>query len=232
MTDRSENHPNAWRLPAPQLEAALAKAAADHFAAPGFLPRLLPEIRAVDVEQIRLQMDSLVSDLNPRTTVRTWSELIAKAVVRPGYLTISLDAPFIAGHIGLNVDRLASDALQITAAFQLRRRGVETKIVLGGAISEIDETLIRNIANGIGWYNAIRHGATFEEIATREGSSVRRIQAVTNLAFLSPATMERAVTGTLPHQITTDYLLKKGFPSDWSLQCELFSATVHKHASA
>ena len=232
VIERSNNHPDAWRLPAPQLEAAIAKAAVDHFAAPGFLPRLIPEIRAVDVEQIRLQMDSLVSDLNAKPTVSTWSKLITKAVVRPGYLAISLDAPSIAGHLGLNGDYLASDALQITAAFQLRRRGVETKIVLGGAIPETDETLIRNIANGISWYNAIRHGATFEEIAAREGSSVRRIQAVTNLAFLSPATMDRAVTGTLPHHITTDYLLKKGFPSDWALQSELFSETGHKHASA
>ncbi len=99
------------------------------------------------------------------------------------------------------------------APFQLRRRSVETKIVLGSSPPEIDETLIRNIANGIGWYGAIKNGTTFEELATREGSSVRRIQAVTNLAFLSPVMIDCAVNGTLPHYITTDYLLKKGFPS-------------------
>jgi site-specific DNA recombinase len=82
--------------------------------------------------------------------------------------------------------------------------------------------------NGIGWYGAIKKGTTFEELATREGSSVRRIQAVTNLAFLSPVMIERAVNGTLPHHLTTDYLLKKGFPSDWALQSDLFTASVDK----
>ncbi len=127
----------------------------------------------------------------------------------------------IANYLKLDTDRLASDALQIIAPFQLRRRGVETRIILGGAAPETDETLCRNIANGVKWFSAIRNGATFEEIALREKSSVRRIQAVTNLAFLSRGTIERAVNGSLPLHITTDYLLKKGFPANWDEQHDL-----------
>jgi site-specific DNA recombinase len=171
-------------------------------------------------------MVSLVSTLTTKTTVGRWAELIAKTIVAPGSLTITMNAQFIADRLGLKAGRLDLDALQITAIFQLRRRGVETKIVLGSSPPEIDETLIRNIANGIGWYGAIKNGTTFEELATREGSSVRRIKAVTNLAFLSPVMIDRAVNGTLPHHLTTDYLLKKGFPSDWALQSDLFTASV------
>ncbi|AML51911.1 recombinase family protein [Falsihalocynthiibacter arcticus] len=223
VTDRSANHPEAWRLPAPQLEAAIAKAVAEHVSAPGFLPRTIPGIMATDVDQFRQGMDTLASNLNAKSTVSSWADLIAKTIIEPGSLAIALNAQVIADHLGLKADRLESDALQITAAFRLRRRGVETKIILGSSPPEIDQTLTRNIASGIEWYTAIRNGTTFEEIAARDGSSVRRIQAVTNLAFLSPTIIDHAVNGTLPPHITTDYLLKKGFPSDWAQQDDLLT---------
>ena len=225
VTDQSDNHPNAWRLPAPQLEAAIAQAIADHLAAPGFLPALIVDVSAADVDRFRQRLDELVSNLIARSAVSNWSELIEKVVLAPGLLEVTLNEQAIANYLKLDTDRLASDALQIIAPFQLRRRGVETRIILGGAAPETDETLCRNIANGVKWFSAIRNGATFEEIALREKSSVRRIQAVTNLAFLSRGTIERAVNGSLPLHITTDYLLKKGFPANWDEQHDLFAGS-------
>ena len=44
-------------------------------------------------------------------------------------------------------DRIREDALRIHAPFRLRRRGVETKLVLGNPTKSVDRTLLRNIAN-------------------------------------------------------------------------------------
>ena len=41
------------------------------------------------------------------------------------------------------------DALRIRAPFRLRRRGVETKLVLGNPTKSVDRTLLRNIANAL-----------------------------------------------------------------------------------
>ncbi len=40
----------------------------------------------------------------------------------------------------------------ITAPFQLRKRGVETKLVLADASGGVDEALIRNIAKAHHWF--------------------------------------------------------------------------------
>jgi site-specific DNA recombinase len=182
-------------------------------------------VSIADVDRFRQRLDELASNLIARSAVSNWSELIEKVVLALGLLEVTLNEQAIANYLKLDTDRLASDALQTIAPFQLRRRGVETRIILGGAAPETDETLCRNIANGVKWFSAIRNGATFEEIALREKSSVRRIYAVTNLAFLSRGTIERAVNGSLPLHITTDYLLKKGFPANWDEQHDLFAGS-------
>ncbi len=46
-------------------------------------------------------------------------------------------------------DRIREDALRIHAPFRLRRRGVETKLVLGNPTKSVDRTLLRNIANAV-----------------------------------------------------------------------------------
>ena len=50
--------------------------------------------------------------------------------------------------------------------FRLRRRGVETKLVLGNPTKSVDRTLLRNIRNALSWLDRIKAGKTYEEIAT------------------------------------------------------------------
>ena len=62
-------------------------------------------------------------------------------------------------------DRIREEALRIHAPFRLRRRGVETKLVLGNSPKSVDRTLLRNIANALSWLDRIKAGKTYEEIA-------------------------------------------------------------------
>ena len=64
-------------------------------------------------------------------------------------------------------DRIREDALRILAPFRLRRRGVETKLVLGNPTKSVDRTLLRNIANALSWLDRIKAGKTYEQANVR-----------------------------------------------------------------
>ncbi|MGB1565814.1 MAG: recombinase family protein, partial [Paracoccaceae bacterium] len=116
--------------------------------------------------------------------------------------------------------------------FQLRRKGVETKIILGGEPPEVDEVLVRNIVKARNWFEAIKRGETFATIASREGTSRRRIQDVIDLAFLAPDILQQVIAGTLPPQVATDVLIKRGVPGRWTEQRLLFKENpVHSNAT-
>ena len=107
--------------------------------------------------------------------------------------------------------------------FQMRRRGVELKMHLGEALSEIDQTLVSNIINAQRWMNMILDGKTFSEIALAEGTSKRRIQDVVDLAMLAPDILDAIAAGEQPDGLTSDYLIKTGVPALWAEQREAFA---------
>lgn len=218
MQRTRDDHPDAWRLPAPKLEAAIAAAIRTQLQVPAFLPSLLPDLEATEADRLGTKLAVLAEKVSAGGILPDWCALIERATVAPGELTIQLDVTTLADRLRLSAGRLSPEALQISAPFQLRRRGVETRIILGGSTPEPDHTLIRNIAKAVDWFEAIKRGYTFSDIAKREKTSARRIQDLIGLAFLAPDVIEKAIGGTLPPHVTTKYLIRNGVPSDWSGQ--------------
>ena len=227
-----KEHPDAWRLPAPQLEQSIARVIQIHLSDPAILPKMLGDIDATDVERLRALISLVAETVAPHQGAAKWNDLIASATVSPGRLVVELDGEAIADRLELHVDRINVDHLRIKAAFQLRRKGVETKIILGCERPEVDEVLIRNIVKARHWFEAIRRRETFAEIATREGTSRRRIQDVVDLAFLAPELLKQIIAGTLPMYVTSDFLIKQGVPGRWSDQRDLMAENpVHSDAA-
>ena len=52
----------------------------------------------------------------------------------------------------IDPDALNEEALCITSVFQIRKRGVETKLILADLPSGQDDKLIRNIAKAHSWF--------------------------------------------------------------------------------
>ncbi len=223
VIDKTEKHPDAWRLPAPQLEKTIAQAARDHFVRQGILPNLVDDLKASEVAHLDKKLGSLARMFSGQKTVRGWSNLIERMDMALGCLAVQLNATAIADHLALPVDRLSSDALIISAAFQLRRRSVETKIILGNAVPEVDQILIRNIVKAMEWYDVVKSGKSFAQIATRAGVTINRVRHLIYLAFLAPDIIEQAINGTLPLHMTSDYLVRTGVPSDWNAQREMLA---------
>ena len=108
--------------------------------------------------------------------------------------------------------------INIKAPFQIRKRGVETKLIFADAPSSRDEVLIKNIAKAHHWFEQIKSGKTFSQIASSDQTSKRRIQQMIDLAFLAPDIIRDVMDGTQPFGFTSDWCLRHAISVNWDEQ--------------
>ncbi|MEO1537319.1 MAG: recombinase family protein [Pseudomonadota bacterium] len=217
VRDRSQKHPDAWRLPAEQVEGLLADLVGRHLSRPNAAAVITKGQSATGLSEAskRLQKQRYA----PEQLL-----LVERADLRPGFLLVMLDKVKLADLIDCVPEQINPAELTIEAPFQMRRRGVELKLHLGEAPPEIDKALVQNIVKARRWLKAIIEGKSFSEIAVSEGVSKRRIQDVANLALLAPDVLDGIATGEQSDGLTTDYLIKTRFSAIWSEQREQFAA--------
>ena len=221
VVDSSHKHPDAWRLPAEQLEGLLSNAVRNRFAQPNAAVQLLvdPSIAEISVAQ------DLLATFRDHLKLPNVAllKLIERVDIRPGSITLKLDQDTVADVFELEPKRIDPDHLVIETCFRMRRRGVELKLHLGVAHTEVDQTLVQNVVKAKRWLALIINGKTFTEIEAAEGTSKRRVQDVVDLALLAPDVMNAIATGEQPDGLTSNYLVKTGFSAIWSEQSETFA---------
>jgi hypothetical protein len=149
--------------------------------------------------------------------------LVDRIDIKPGEICTILSGQHLAKHLEVDPARIEEALLTIKSTFQHRKRGVETKLIIGDNASDIDATLLRNIARAHRYFDLVRSGKTFGEIAETEGVSKRRIQHLIELAFLAPDVIRAVREGRQPVAMTSDWLKRHAFPPIWSEQREIFS---------
>ena len=150
--------------------------------------------------------------------------LINRVCIGPDQLGITIDPERLSQAFGVPAIGADPDRLIFQAPFTLRRRGVETRLMLEGDTIPRDETLLRNIANGHAILDMITSGQSVQQIAEASGISVRRVQQTAEFAFLSPDIVRQVVEGRQPPFLTADWCLKHEIPVDWAEQSHQFSA--------
>ena len=95
---------------------------------------------------------------------------------------------------------------------------METRLVLADDPKTPDEVLINNIARAHNWFEQIKAGKSFAEIANAQQTSKRRVQQMIDLAFLAPDIVRDALEGAQPLGLTSDWLLRHELPTNWKEQ--------------
>jgi hypothetical protein len=152
--------------------------------------------------------------------------LIGRIDIAPGSMRLQLDASKLAERLFIEIDAIDTSQLTSCHPFQLRKRGVETRIILADAPTGQDETLIRNIARAHAWFEKIKAGSTFAQIADAEGTSRRRVQQMIGLAFLAPEIVQAVLDGKQPTGFTSDWCKTHDMPPDWSDQRALLATLL------
>ena len=118
---------------------------------------------------------------------------------------------------------LNPDILKLTTLFTMRRRGVETRPVLGNEALPPDRKLIANIATALGWLDRIRAGKTYAEIADEDGVPKYRVQQAICYAFLAPNIIRKVLQGRQPVGLTSKWIFRHPLPLDWAEQRALIA---------
>lgn len=218
--------PSGWRLPGPELETLVSKLAAKHLRTPAFRVNIVADASTDNLASIDERLAEVTNKdqdgcFETRTALLT---MVGRVDITQGRIKIQLLSDQIAEVLNVEPARISEETLCITSEFQHRKRGVETKLILADAASVRDETLFRNIALAHRYFDMIRAGKTYSEIAEAEGASKRRVQQLVELAFLAPDVIRDAFEGRQPIGMTSEWLARHSFPPIWQQQRDMFRA--------
>jgi site-specific DNA recombinase len=106
---------------------------------------------------------------------------------------------------------------------QIKRRGVEMKMVLEGeaAPARIDLPLLKAVARARRWSNDLLSGAvpSVDALAKREGLDRRSVHRLIRLGCLSPRIVEVIAQGRQPYDLTVSALVRRlDLPPSWLAQ--------------
>lgn len=212
-----EQKSGGWRLPARTLEMAAIQAVTDHLL-PGLCIGLQTPNFGIDrIKALSAHIDEISAKLRDRDA-DLLSSIVERIEIAPGTLKVQLDAKVIAIALGVAVDDLTETSLEATVPFQLRRRGVEAKLIMGESPAAPDLIMIKAIAKSLVWLDDIRSGMEIKAIAAREEVTDGFIRKMLKPAFLSPKIIEAIVVGRQPTELTLEKLITGAMPRCWSEQ--------------
>jgi DNA invertase Pin-like site-specific DNA recombinase len=215
---------SGWRLPAATLETAVVTLIRNRLTATAALANLIVEPTPAEFDGVQKAAVGLIDAITGPRSLKLLAALVHSGHIAPGRLAITLDRDALAERLHLPANRIDPASLTLESEFTLRRRGVEAKLVLDEAAPEIDQTLIKNLSLGWSWFAEVKHGASMDEIALRNGVSQRAIARLIDLAFLAPDIVEAIIAGRQAVNLTANALLKAQHQRLWHNQRSMIAA--------
>jgi site-specific DNA recombinase len=233
ITEAGTDQTRGLRVAAREIEDAVIRILSDALTNPAkLLERLGTAAMSNDkMRKILGRANRLAVALkgSPGEQARAVRELVEKVLVADNTIMIRVRRCAL---IDLDVASSGSeDPTELTARLVLKRRGVETKLVLPGLAqqkhsSRCDPVLIKAIVRGRAWFEELASGRarSLQELASRDGISRRYIRRLVCLAFLSPELVEASLQGRQPIELTATRLTELDLPLDWTEQHRLLAS--------
>ena len=213
--------PNGWRLPAAQLEQAVADIIGQYICRLARGHRILAKTDLQAGDAVRKKALGLMMWLSEGAPNLVES-LVCEGRIGKGRIALVLHATELAIELSLNPDEIEPTALRIEAPFALRRRGVEGKIIVGDREPEPDQTLLRALTSAHAWTADLRDGKLLSEISAASNHSESYIRTRAQLAFLSPVIQLAILDGRQPTDLTLERIVRKPMPLKWDSQAQLY----------
>jgi site-specific DNA recombinase len=174
----------------------------------------LDEQRAVSARAE--QMSSRLDDPEPASKRDVLLTLVERVVVAPNQIEVTLKPDSLTDAYGQS-----GATLTLTRPIALRRRGVETKLILEGesaSTSEPDPTLLKALGQAHRWWRDLldRRYATMREIAQAYDSDERYVARVIALVFLPTSLTRQIMAGIQPPEMTLYDLLLGDEKDAWA----------------
>ncbi|MDO8432066.1 MAG: recombinase family protein [Candidatus Binatus sp.] len=227
ITDSAKDAQRGWRLSATEIERAVAIAARSILDdRPGLLEALeKSEIQSPDVRP----MPEAAMDYGRRLTAQIdvaacLTDLVERVELLEQGIRVSIKLPVPS--IGRAEVPLANVLhLSRLVPLTMKRRGVETRIILEGcedSSRNVDPALLKAIARATQWFEELASGQvrSLAEIARRDGLPKRYVERLTKLAFLAPRIVDAVVEGCAAPGLSLQMLMDGRFElsAEWREQ--------------
>ncbi|NOD92118.1 recombinase family protein [Ruegeria sp. HKCCD4884] len=212
---------SGWRLPGPALEHAVMDVIVRHLQDAAAAHQVLAQPEAGSAEAVQTSVADLVTRLLGHGC-QIGAALLAKGKLARGQIDLEFNPKTLASALGIAADHLHPDLTHVTASFDLRRRGVEAKVIAGDMAPQPDPHLRSMLIRAHGWARDLKAGVRLMEIARCESVPGAFIRTRAQLAFLSPKIQAAILDGTQPPELTLKRLVSVTHPLDWIEQERLF----------
>lgn len=228
-----DDAPSGHRLPADQIEPIVFESLRERFSNQGWLldtAKLLlgsHQLSSAQIECITNTAAHLRGKLSSgdMTSQRgIVMEQVERIEIGTDCLSIVFNKLGIANALGLKTRMPPSQPIRVHLPIDLRRRGVETKLIVNAhdnSSAKPDHTMIRAVARARRWLSDLIDARypTVTKLAAAYGTDVRYVARHLPLACLSPRIVEAILAGRQPPELTTwDLLNRIELPFDWDAQ--------------
>jgi len=235
MQERKKD-PSGWRLPAHELEAAVLSSLRGLLEDQNRLLQFM-NVQGAGIELLRTVESSAImlarvlvgSSPDRRATLLN---LVARIDIANGEMRITFASGALREVLGIESNagegkgrpsESSSDPV-LTLPFDVRRRGVEARLIVGSVTEQppkVDAGLLAAVARARRWLhllNTVDH-PTIASLARHLGVDDGEISRVLPLAFLAPDVVEAIVAGKQPVELTVRKLIRlKPIPAIWAEQ--------------
>ena len=235
--NESEKVKTDWRIPAQELDQIVLKIINDNLTDPIKLGAMFPSSK-LTIEQHQTFTRSagkLVTELNndsPAQQRKLLSSIIKRVELHYDKIALDIRINGLVNQLGMDINNLQdtnhSNAIhRIEVPYQLKKRGVEAKLIIGQAKlhePKHDQQLIMFIAKAHDLMNKLKNGSakTIAQLAETEPQSASQISRMLQFTFLAPDIIESILTGTQPADLTAENLRRLSYiPHIWNEQKEL-----------
>ncbi len=226
---KADADPNGWRLPAKELERAVEQELLRILSTQDVLLAGLPDRAVANDVLSLLSAVKKAFDRYGEATLGERKTLLAltfrSITVEPGKLSFTVYPAALAAHLlgtpAPTSDPAESDLYYTERPFRLRRRGVETKIVLTGDHPEIrapEPSLVALIVRAHIYLRELTDGSgrIISDVATDQKVPASEVSRTLPLAFLDPAITKAILDGAQPANLTVDSLTRlTDLPITW-----------------
>lgn len=213
--------PSGWRLPGPALEQAVRDIVASHLQHAAHSHAVLARPDAGSLDTVSRTLCDFADRVGTNDTALC-SGLLSNGSLAPRQITLTLDGRVLAKELGVEADDLEPTLLQICSPVDLRRRGVEAKIIAGDTRPQPDLHLRAMLIRAHGWARDLKSGVQLSDIAACEKIPGAFIRTRAQLAFLSPKIQTAILDGKQPPELTLKRLVSVTHPLDWAEQERIF----------
>jgi site-specific DNA recombinase len=229
VTGTAADAPEAWRLPAAQLEHLVASEAAVMLAEPGPIAAVL-ETAGLPPERLPAALaraDQYRQELgHDATQSEALASIVNRIELNPMRLRVILS---LAALLPAPPEAPALREAVLTGEVPLRikRRGVEMRLVIEAASvapAKPDPVLWKEIRRAHRCFQALVSGqiSSVAALARVEGVSDRYLSRLLPLAFLAPDIVEAIAAGHQPPELTAHRLIRTlDLPIAWAAQKQL-----------